>query len=275
MSNIYHLHQLENTEKNSQYIFQSYDEIAKMNHPIREEDYQKVFSGIPQDGETPEVIMGKLAETNLYTGKARAVSRSDVLFIIQGNRKNCYYYDPPDCILIEGFLCKSTTSNGGITNGTRDYLFEGKDGFWRVVDTVKVEGTMFFLMGKQDTSERGNGIVVNKDAKIVCENCQSGFNESVIAVIKRFIHPEQLTVAVEHPRPASNPKLETYQKYFENGEALRSGSSEVGEEQNYNMIDGVGNNKKSRKRVSVRKRLREKQQLLHGGVEKQRLLEKA
>ena len=34
-------------------------------------------------------------------------------------------------------------------------------------------------------------------------------------------------------------------------------------------------NKKARKRVSVRKRLREKQQLLHGGIEKQRLLEKA
>ena len=65
MSNIYHLHQLENTEKNAQYIFLRHSEIAKMNHPIREEDYQKVFSGIPHGGETPEAIMGKLAETNL------------------------------------------------------------------------------------------------------------------------------------------------------------------------------------------------------------------
>lgn len=36
------------------------------------------------------------------------------------------------------------------------------------------------------------------------------------------------------------PQMETYQKYFENGEYLRS--AEMDEEQNYNMIDGRINN---------------------------------
>ena len=134
---------------------------------------------------------------------------------------------------------------------------------------------MFFLMEKQDTSDRGSAIVTSKDGDIICDNCQNGLDASVIDQIKSFLHPVQPAIAVEHPKPHGRPKLENYQKYLENGEYLRSSSPENTEEQNYNMIDGVGNNKKTRKRVSVRKRLREKQQLLHGGIEKQRLLEKA
>ena len=66
---------------------------------------------------------------------------------------------------------------------------------------------------------------------------------------------------------AGKPKLENWQKYLENGEYLRS--SEMADEQNYNMIDGVSNNRSSAKskklvagpdgRISVLKRLKEKQ----------------
>ena len=58
--------------------------------------------------------------------------------------------------------------------------------------------------------------------------------------------------------------MENYQKYFENGEYLRS--AEMDEEQNYNMIDGWINNQKKKlkisdpkKRPSVLKRLYQKQ----------------
>lgn len=52
--------------------------------------------------------------------------------------------------------------------------------------------------------------------------------------------------------------LENWQKYMENGEYLRS--IESGEEQNYSFIDGNKNNdKKKNGRVSVLKKLRQKQ----------------
>ncbi len=56
------------------------------------------------------------------------------------------------------------------------------------------------------------------------------------------------------------PPLENWQKYMENGEYLRS--SEIDEEQNYNMIDGRWNNmspKGKNGRVSVLAKLRRKQ----------------
>ena len=275
MSTTYQLHQLENSEKNLPYIFLEYSEIVRMNHPVREEDYRKAYTGAGHLGDTPETIIERLSEMDLSKASARAVSRSDVLVFTQDGRKQCFYYDNPALIPIEGFLFGSAGANGGISIGTRDYPFPEKDGLWRTTDAIRVEGTMFFLMEKQDTSDRGSAIVASKDGVIICEDCRNGLDASAIDQIRFHLHPVQPATEVEHPKPHGRPKLENYQKYHENGEYLRSSSSEVTEEQNYNMIDGIGNNKKPRKRESVRKRLREKQQLLRAGVEKHRLLEKA
>lgn len=275
MSTTYQLHQLENSEKNQPYIFLEYSEIVRLNHPVREEDYRKAYSGAGHLGDTPETIIQRLSEMDLSTVGARAVSQSDVLVFTQDGRKQCFYYDNPALIPIEGFLFGSASANGGITNGTRDYPFPEKEGLWRTMDTIRVEGTMFFLMEKQDTSEKVPGIVASKEGDIICDDCWNGLDASAIDQIKFFLHPVKPETAVEHPKPRGRPRLENYQKYHENGEYLRSASSEVTEEQNYNMIDGIGNNKNPRKRESVRKRLKEKQKLLRAGVEKQKLLEKA
>ena len=61
-------------------------------------------------------------------------------------------------------------------------------------------------------------------------------------------------------KPQEKPPLENWQKYMENGEYLRS--SEISEEQNYNMIDGRRNNtvsKEKKSRTSVLAKLHRKQ----------------
>ena len=64
-------------------------------------------------------------------------------------------------------------------------------------------------------------------------------------------------------------KAITYQKYFENGEYLRS--AEMDEEQNYNMIDGRINNQKKKPKVTDPKKRKSVLKLLH---QKQDELEK-
>lgn len=68
--------------------------------------------------------------------------------------------------------------------------------------------------------------------------------------------------SIQEPEKQPGQRLETWQKYYENGEYLRS--AEITEEQNYNMLDGRLNNlpKKPRKigkRISVLDRLHLKQ----------------
>ena len=73
--------------------------------------------------------------------------------------------------------------------------------------------------------------------------------------IEEYIQPSNLQLG------NSPPPLENWQKSYQNGEYIRS--AESGEEANYNMVDGLHNNrrkrKKGKKRRSVLKRLHEKQ----------------
>ena len=78
------------------------------------------------------------------------------------------------------------------------------------------------------------------------------------------IPPQKIeeTVHFSNFQPSNSaPPLENWQKSYQNGEYIRS--AESGEEANYNMIDGLHNNrrkrKKGKKRRSVIKRLHEKQ----------------
>ena len=72
---------------------------------------------------------------------------------------------------------------------------------------------------------------------------------------------EEIIYSVTPKLSNYTPPLENWQKSYQNGEYIRS--AESGEEANYNMVDGLHNNsrkrKRGKKRRSVIKRLHEKQ----------------
>ena len=65
----------------------------------------------------------------------------------------------------------------------------------------------------------------------------------VINLMEGYLHP---TKQIETITKSEKPQLENWQKAQENGEYLRS--AEITEEQNYNMIDGLMNNKVPKKK---------------------------
>ena len=82
----------------------------------------------------------------------------------------------------------------------------------------------------------------------------SGFDDKTLEQIQGYLHPTKQEQTIAKPQPENWPKAQ------ENGEYLRS--AEITEEQNYNMIDGLMNNKapkKKKERTSILKKLREKQ----------------
>ena len=82
---------------------------------------------------------------------------------------------------------------------------------------------------------------------------RNGFDENAKQQIREYLHPPKPV-----QKPEEKPPLENWQKYMENGEYLRS--SEISEEQNYNMIDGRRNNMPPKKtRTSVLVKLHQKQ----------------
>jgi len=188
-----------------------------------------------------------------------------------------------------------TAGSGGdariITLQTTDYLLKGRKGLWLAEDMLLVDGRPFFLLQHQDFGNDAAFAVVDEYGNQAADDSYDGFTDDVIRQIRQFLQKEKeqrtqpeagpdkhdqthgafLAMAAqrieESIQPSnlqlgdSSPPLENWQKSYQNGEYIRS--AESGEEANYNMVDGLHNNRKKRKkgkkRRSVLKRLHEKQ----------------
>ena len=188
-----------------------------------------------------------------------------------------------------------TAGSGGdariITLQTTDYLLKGRKGLWLVEDMLLVDGRPFFLLQHQDFGNDAAFAVVDEYGNQAAADSYNGFTDDVIRQIRQFMQKEKGQKARPEAEPDmrdqthgafpaipvqsveesiqpskmqlcySSPPLENWQKSYQNGEYIRS--AESGEEANYNMVDGLHNNrrkrKKGKKRRSVLKRLHEKQ----------------
>ena len=178
-----------------------------------------------------------------------------------------------------------------ITLRTTDYLLKGRKGLWLAEDMLLVDNRPFFLLQHQDFGNDAAFAVVDEYGNQAAADSYGGFTDDVIKQIRQYLQKEKKQKAQDkagvdrHDRarnaystmPAqsieesiqpstlqlskSAPPLENWQKSYQNGEYIRS--AESGEEANYNMVDGLHNNrrkrKKGKKRRSVLKRLHEKQ----------------
>lgn len=175
-----------------------------------------------------------------------------------------------------------------ITLRTTDYLMKGRKGLWLAEDMILVDDRPFFLLQHQDFGNDAAYAVVDEYGNQAAADSYDGFTDEVIRQIRQFLQNEkEQTKAgpsrhdqaydvfsaipvqrIEESIHSSNlqlsnssPPLENWQKSYQNGEYIRS--AESGEEANYNMVDGLHNNrrkrKKGKKRRSVLKRLHEKQ----------------
>ena len=166
-----------------------------------------------------------------------------------------------------------------------------RKGLWLAEDMILVDGRPFFLLQHQDFGNDAAFAVVDEYGNQAAHDSYDGFTEDVIRQIRQFLQKEKEQKAqpeagpdtydwtydafaaiskqrIEETNQSSNLELsnsasplENWQKSYQNGEYIRS--AESGEEANYNMVDGLHNNrrkrKKGKKRRSVLKRLREKQ----------------
>lgn len=178
-----------------------------------------------------------------------------------------------------------------ITLRTTNYLLKGRKGLWLAEDMILVDGRPFFLLQHQDFGNDAAFAVVDEYGNQAAYDSYDGFTNDVIRQIRQFLQKEkeqetqleaglnryERTYDVFSAIPVQNVEetihssnlqlgnsahpLENWQKSYQNGEYIRS--AEGGEEANYDMVDGLNNNRKKRKkgkkRKSVLKRLHEKQ----------------
>ena len=269
--NQFAVYQLKNIPENRQIRFRPYSALQEKGIQIQYEDYEQVYLARMQPEDEPGEIRKRFNEKLPRTFHGHSISVSDVLVLNKGGVVTSYYVEKDGFTVIAGFI-RISSSGTLVSLDTTDFHIKGKEGKWLAFDSIMIEGRQFFLMEHETYGKEVAWVVLDEEGKIIVDHTYQGFDQTALQQIKDYLNPPQLTAELQKQEiPDGNiqtqsgnamdkPPLENWQKYMENGEYLRS--SEIDEEQNYNMIDGRCNNmspKGKNGRVSVLAKLRHKQ----------------
>ena len=269
--NQFAVYQLKNIPENRQIRFRPYSMLQEKGIQVRCEDYEQVYLARVQPEDGPEQIRRHFNEKLPRTFHGHSISVSDVLVLNKDGVVTSYYVEKDGFTVISGFIQKGP-SGALVSIDTSDFHIEGKKGSWHAFDSIIIDGRQFFLMEHETYGKEVAWVVLDEEGKQVVDDAYQGFDQSVQQQIKDYLNPPQPTaepqdqgisdghIQMQSGNTMDMPPLENWQKYMENGEYLRS--SELDEEQNYNMIDGRRNNmppKGKNGRASVLAKLRRKQ----------------
>ena len=234
-------------------------------------DYEQVYMARMQPEDEPGQIRKRFNEKLPRTFHGHSISVSDVLVLNKGGVVTSYYVEKDGFTVIAGFI-RISSSGTLVSLDTTDFHIKGKEGKWLAFDSIMIEGRQFFLMEHETYGKEVAWVVLDEEGKIIVDHTYQGFDQTALQQIKDYLNLPQLTagpqkqeipdgnIQTQSGNAMDKPPLENWQKYMENGEYLRS--SEIDEEQNYNMIDGRCNNmspKGKNGRASVLAKLRRKQ----------------
>ncbi|MCD8129685.1 MAG: YodL domain-containing protein [Lachnospiraceae bacterium] len=236
--------------------FRPYAELQEKHLRVDVSNYEQVCLSQMAPGDSAQTIRERLEKKMPKSSKGHSLSVSDVIVMNQTGVISAYYVDKDRLVALAGFL-RLNSSGTLVSMETMGFKIDGKPGTWLACDDTIVDGQQFFLMQNEQMKNSAACTIVNESGKVVVSDA-SRFDEAVVRQIREFLHP---AVVAQQPPPA-RPPMENWQKFYENGEYLRS--VESSEEQNYSFVDGSRNNQKQpkqkkSKRESVLKKLHDKQ----------------
>ena len=250
--------------------FRSYAKLKSEGKEVRAENYQQVYIGRIQPGETSADIKTRLPKNF----KGHSIGCSDVIVLTDDGKTTAYYVDKDGFIIVSDFFQMKNSSDTKLAVDTKGHTIEGKKGTWQVIDYILMNERKWFLMEHEEYGPRAAYVVLSDDGAVVMNDNYNGLDAEAREKIQSFLKqqeekeqetpPQQQTptpTGQEQPpqQKRKEPELANWQKVMDNGEYLRS--AEMAEEANYNMIDGLMNNvrkvkDKDKPRESVLAKLR-------------------
>lgn len=244
----YAIYQLKEGVETRKLRFHSYQYLMKHKINICEQNYEQVYLSSALPADSVEKIWKRFIEQppQNFTGH-HALTTSDVIAYNRDGVINCYYVDKDRLVPIAGFI-KLNSSAALISMDTNDFKMDNVKGNWISTDEVIVDGRQFFLMQNDYYKDNVGFMIVSAEGDIITDNAE-GFTEQVLEKIRSFLLTKEL-------KQQQQSAKELWQKFYENGEYVRS--VESGTEQNYNMIDGMVNNRTGKQKTKVRTSVLEK-----------------
>ena len=266
------VYQVKETPEYRNVRFRSYAKLKSEGKEVRAENYQQVYIGRIQPGETPADIKTRLQKQRPKNFKGHSIGCSDVIILTDDGKTTAYYVDKDGFIIVSDFFQMKNSSDTKLDVDTKGYTIEGKKGTWQVIDYILMNERKWYLMEHEEYGPRAAYVVLSDDGAVVMNDNYNGLDAEAREKIQNFLKqheekeqktpPQQQTSTPIEQQPQQKkkePELANWQKVMDNGEYLRS--AEMAEEANYNMIDGLMNNvrkvkDKDKPRESVLAKLR-------------------
>ena len=266
--------------------YKSYQYLQENHLRVDADHYHQVYLATLIGKQDPIGIRRQLEKKLPPKFMGNALNVSNVIAVTKDGIATAYYVDKDGLIVIPGFF-RNNSSAALITMETEGFVFEDRKGSWMAADETVIDGRHFFLMASETYGRNAAYAVVDDQGRKAAEDTVNGFDEKTVAQIRRYMNPHEQP---RHRLSEEKPPMEIWQKYYENGEYLRSAESYG--EQNYDMIDGRTNNRSkdapakkeseqaresgeqskrpalSGKRKSVLQRLKEKQEMVAARYQK-------
>ncbi len=235
-------------------LYRPYKELQQHNISVRVCDYRIVKKEMLNGTETVREIRDRLEKA-----ERKILQVGDVIATTKDGLTLAYYADPNRLILLPDFF-SHPSSAALISMDTTGYMIDGRKGSWMAADSAMIDGKLYYLMLSENYGRKAPYVVIDDHGTVMTTDKQ-GFTDDCISRIRET--ERQLELKRQADRAVvgigGSPRLENWQKRYENGEYLRA--FEMSSEQNYNMIDGLINNgadESNSQRRSVLGRLSEK-----------------
>ena len=130
------VYQVKDTPEYRDVRFRSYEKLKSEGRTVQIENYQQVYIGRIQPGETPADIKIRLQKQRPKNFKGHSIGCSDVLVITDEGKTTAYYINKDGFIIVPEFLTIKSSSDTRLSIDTTGYEIEGKKGTWLAQDYI-------------------------------------------------------------------------------------------------------------------------------------------
>ena len=251
------VYQVKDTPEYRDVRFRSYEKLKSEGRTVQIENYQQVYIGRIQPGETPADIKLRLQKQRPKNFKGHSIGCSDVIVITDDGKTTAYYVNKDGFIIIPEFLTIKSSSDTRLSIDTTGYEIEGKKGTWLAQDYILMNEKKWFLMEHEEYGTRAAYVILSEEGAVVMNDCYNGFDEEARRNIQNFMQQQaeqaqqkqqenaEVQSQIRQQQSGRNTKRRNQSWQLAEGQQVDNEnirSAEMAEEANYNMIDGLMNN---------------------------------
>ena len=157
------VYQVKETPEYRDVRFRSYEKLRSEGKSVSIENYQQVYIGRIQPGETPADIKIRLQKQRPKNFKGHSIGCSDVLVITDEGKTTAYYINKDGFIIIPEFLTIKSSADTRLSIDTTGYEIEGKKGTWLAQDYILMNEKKWFLMEHEEYGTRAVYVILSED----------------------------------------------------------------------------------------------------------------